>query len=236
MQCKSTASWKRGWKVCHVPSHVKADKVQTLEAGQYLSVYEESDGWQWYQMIRVNGNEVDVRMTSGNFSSFSRNSVQVCHDNNEYESDHKKTKHDTNTSVSKETSNLDSYHRISRTKVRSFRLYTTLLTPNMNLEKNFYGQARMEEVSALLKLNILKLWREKETQGHRLYGYTFVYHLKPDGTKRSKFCIAAWNEQRDDPFTAAPTIRRISLRLGFAVTMIEVKPSRARRCECARNE
>lgn len=54
---------------------------------------------------------------------------------------------------------------------------------------------------------------KSRSYGHRLYSSVFVDKIKPSGVRKSRFCVAAFNDKDHGLFTAAPTIKRISLRL-----------------------
>lgn len=88
-------------------------------------------------MIHVNGSEVDLLMPSKNISILPINVFPVFYDNNESESENKNMGPDKNIPVRKKTSNLDRYIMVTTAKAGSSRLYTMLLTTNMNLKKNF---------------------------------------------------------------------------------------------------
>ena len=53
-----------------------------------------------------------------------------------------------------------------------------------------------------------------------MYRPTFVDKVKSSGEKRSRLCVAACNDHEHGLFTAAPTIKRFSLRVLFANAVI----------------
>ena len=59
---------------------------------------------------------------------------------------------------------------------------------------------------------------KSEAQGLRIYRHSFVNKLKDNGEKKSRLCVAAFNDKNHGLFTAAPTIKRISLRLMVSIS------------------
>eukprot|EP00171_Calliarthron_tuberculosum_P023256 IDg23256t1 len=87
---------------------------------------------------------------------------------------------------------------------------------NMNLERAMNTKKR-QEIQFLKELNVYEVVDIDESNGHRLYKSKFLDKIKNTGEKHSRLCAAAWNDQEHGLFTAAPTIRRLSLRLLFAL-------------------
>ena len=81
----------------------------------------------------------------------------------------------------------------------------------------FYQNSRLEEIISLQNLGCFKIVTRDEAKGHRLYRSTFVDKVKDNGEKRSRLCVAACNDKEHGLFTAAPTIKRISLRMFIAI-------------------
>lgn len=76
-----------------------------------------------------------------------------------------------------------------------------------------YTDSRLEELKGLREIGTFEIVPNSEAQGHRLYSSVFVDKIKTDGAKKSRFCVAAFNDQEHRLFTAAPTVRRSSIRL-----------------------
>lgn len=86
---------------------------------------------------------------------------------------------------------------------------------NEQAEKNpaFFYDTRMSELNGLQELGCFEVVDRKEADGHRIYKYRFVDAVKPNGVKKSRLCVAAFNDKDHGLFTAAPTVKRISIRL-----------------------
>lgn len=64
----------------------------------------------------------------------------------------------------------------------------------------------------------------EEANQHRVYCTQFVDYVKYNGTKISRLCIATYKDHGHSLFTAAPTIKGISLRLLLAISTTEKLP------------
>jgi len=63
----------------------------------------------------------------------------------------------------------------------------------------------MSELNGLQELGCFEIVDEEEASGHRIYRHSFVDKVKSDGKKKSRFCVAAFNDKDHGLFTAAPT-------------------------------
>ena len=71
---------------------------------------------------------------------------------------------------------------------------------------------------------------KSDADNHRIYKSVFVDLVKKDGTKKSRFCVAVYNDKEHQLFTAAPTLLRKSLRLLIALCAMLEMPLKTR-CE-----
>lgn len=76
-----------------------------------------------------------------------------------------------------------------------------------------YYSSRMSELNGLREMGTFQVVPKSESEGHRLYSSVFVDKIKSDGSKKSRLCVAAFNDDQHRLFTAAPTVKRMSLRL-----------------------
>lgn len=83
----------------------------------------------------------------------------------------------------------------------------------MDMDPSFYRDSRLSELQDLKELGSFEVGDASEATGHRIYRHSFVDKVKSDGTKKSRFCVAAFNDKSHGLFTAAPTVKRISIRL-----------------------
>ena len=83
--------------------------------------------------------------------------------------------------------------------------------------KDNFRDSRMSEIAELKKSGCFQTASIDQSKGHRLYRARFVDKLKQDRTKRSRLLFAASNDQERGLFTAAPTMKRITLRLILSI-------------------
>jgi len=198
------------------PNAAAIEKIRSLPAGQEVLVFREPGGWIPYTLVRVVRNSVDVILPSGKISSFPINVVRPFH------------KRTTEDAASKSASGNDnpeptapSEYQIctrSRKKALTDTRCAVAFLARESL-KDVYCESRAEEIKYLRELGCFEVVDATQSANHRLYRPTFVDKLKPDGSKRSRLCVAACNDQNHGLFTAAPTIKRISLRLLLALAV-----------------
>lgn len=100
----------------------------------------------------------------------------------------------------------DKYQIVTRARARASTLpegaFVSVAVPT---PKGFYRESRLEEIKALQNVGCFEVVPRGDAEGHRLYHPKFVDKVKPSWEKRSRLC--------DGLFTAAPTIKRLSIRL-----------------------
>lgn len=89
------------------------------------------------------------------------------------------------------------------------------------VDSEFFQKSRMEEIRTLMDLGCSEIAPSTEAAGHRSYRARFIDKLKADGAKHSRLCMAACNTHNQGLFSAAPTMRRISLRLLLSIAAAE---------------
>lgn len=89
------------------------------------------------------------------------------------------------------------------------------------VDSEFFPESSVEEIRTLIDLGCFEIAPSTGAAGHRIYRAQFVDKLKVDGTKRSRLCVAARNDHNHGLFTAAPTMRPISLRLLLSIAVAE---------------
>lgn len=75
----------------------------------------------------------------------------------------------------------------------------------------------MAELDGLIELGCFELIDKEEAKGQRIHNHSFVDKLKPSGEKKSRFIVAAHSDHDHGYFVAAPTVKRISIRLLLSV-------------------
>ena len=178
----------------HAPSMKEVEKIRCLPPGTDVLVFLENTGWVQYKLAEVKGNEVGVILHSGKISYFGIHMVRKLYENDDQQS-----------SVSTSESNG---HLVDE-EVQAF----------VSLEESGedFADSRLDELEGLSQIGTFKVVDISESEGHRLYNSVFVDLIKKDGTKKSRFCVAAFNDKEHQLFTAAPTITRKSLRLLVAL-------------------
>lgn len=192
-------------KIRNSPSMNEIEKVRTLPPGSEVLVYREELGWKKYPFVRTIGNSVDVVLPSRKISTFPINMSKPFYKPDENTSD----TCDQTTQNIKFPSNLMIRSRLA--KITSDGTKTSYGA--VHKSKDYYRASRLDEISSLQELCCFEIVEKRESEGHRLYRPVFVDKVKSDGTKRSRLCAAACNDQEHGLFTATPTIKRISLRL-----------------------
>lgn len=81
-----------------------------------------------------------------------------------------------------------------------------------------YLESRLAELNDLQELGCFEIVDKKEAKNHRIYRHSFVDKVKSDGKKKSRLCVAAFNDKDHGLFTAAPTVKRISIRLMLSIS------------------
>ena len=159
-----------------------------------MLVFRENTGWVQYKLAEVKGNEVGVVLPSGKISYFGIHMGRKL-----YEEDHQQSVPPTNES---------SLHFVSE-EVQAF----------VSLEESGedFADSRLEELEGLAQIGTFEVVDISESEGHRLYNSVFVDLIKKDGTKKSRFCVAAYNDKEHQLFTAAPTITRKCIHLLVAL-------------------
>ncbi len=191
----------------NVPSVIESEKVRTAPPGSKVIVYREKGGWTPYTLVRVRENEVDVILPSGKVSTFSLNSVRVFN-NPTIEEETSEGQQSRTTVVEREPYMLRSRIRADMTSESDVFLSTNAID---------YSDARRAEIAGLWEIGCFEVVDKSEADGHRLYRATFVDKTKTDGTRKSRLCVAACNDQEHGLFTGAPTVKRLSMRLLLAL-------------------
>ncbi len=75
----------------------------------------------------------------------------------------------------------------------------------------------MKELKDLEDSGCFEIVDAKEATRHRIYRHSFVDTVKHDGRRKSRLCVAAFNDKDHGLFTAAPTVKRISIRLMLSI-------------------
>lgn len=57
-----------------------------------------------------------------------------------------------------------------------------------------YHDWRMSDLNGLMDSGTFEVVLKEQSQGHRLYACVFVDKTKSDGSKKSCFCVAAYND------------------------------------------
>jgi len=218
---KSRRMVKNAMRVRNVPSITEMEKVRNLPPGHEVIVYREGDGWSKYVLVRAHETSVDVILPSGKISTFALNVVRPYYT----EEDSEKQSGGQSTEIANDNFNdasREDFRMVTRSMARKLREEnSTHLFIASNANHGVYRESRMEEIEGLQKLGCFEIVSEEQAKGYRLYRPRFVDVTKPSGVKRSRLCVAACNDQEHGLFTAAPTIKRLSLRLLLAVTAIK---------------
>ncbi len=94
-----------------------------------------------------------------------------------------------------------------------------------------YSHTQREEFDFLWVLGTFEIADLEEAKVNLIYKSVFVNMVKPGGEKCSRLCVATYNDKEHGLFTAAPTIRRMSLRFltsivssyGFVIYTRDIK-------------
>eukprot|EP00171_Calliarthron_tuberculosum_P022600 IDg22600t1 len=195
------------------PNSEEMEKVRRLRPGSNVLVHREKTGWQIYELIRVEGNDVLVRLPSGHTSRFAIHNVHRY-----FESDaddaQEDPRHKKITPDYKPPWVAAAMHVKQDSKSKQVRFNSQIQNPE---DPNFWDESRRQEIQFLRELSVYEIVDKEESKGHRLYRSKFLDRIKENGEKHSRLCVAAWNDQEHGLFTAAPTIRRMSLRFFLAV-------------------
>lgn len=89
------------------------------------------------------------------------------------------------------------------------------------MDGGFYRESRREEIEILVDLCCFQVTSWKEVEEHRLYRARFVYRVRPDSNRRSRLCVAAFDDRFHGLFTRTPTNCQISIRLVLCVAALE---------------
>lgn len=214
---------KDAMKIRHTPSALEIEKVRRLPPGNMVLVYREGHGWTEYTLVRVRGNEVDVVLPSGKVSTFPVTVVRPFYQltTEQHSNNVKPTKGIGKYNQMNDHSERE-HHMVTRSqrnmKKAGNSLFAMIVTSN---ENELFRSSRTEEIKALVDAGCFEIAPAIEADGHRIYRSRFVDKVKPDGTMRSRLCVAACNDQSHGLFTASPTMKRISLRLFLTIAATE---------------
>lgn len=195
------------------PNSDEIAHVRQLAPGSNVLVHREKTGWQIYELVRVEGNDVLVRLPSGHISRFAIHNVHRYFEN-DAEDSCQDQRYTSVTPSYKPPWVAVAMHVRPEVKGKQVRFSAQIQNPD---DPNFWNESRRQELQFLSELSVFEVVDVAESKGHRLYRSKFLDKIKANGDNHSRLCAAAWNDQEHGLFTAAPTIRRISLRLLFAI-------------------
>ena len=207
------------------------EKVRRLQTGSQVMVFREKEGWKLYPLAKVDGNNVNVILPSGLVSSFAIHNVRAFNENNKEKCAESETKSPTMNSLNSEQCAEKPTKSIlrkeskpygngpaSRTRSRvKFSENQAMSYKVEDSDPNAFRDSRMKELRDLHEVGCFEIFDEAEGEGHRIYRHSFVDKVKDDGLNKSRLCVAAFNDKDHGLFTAAPTVKRISIRLNLAL-------------------
>ena len=200
---------KKEFNMMHV------EKVRQLTKGDKIVVWREGEGWKIYSFVRVNGNEVRVQLPSGHVSSFP---IEFCR---AYKESERAPVTERNDEVVANRKFLEKSPEPSAKKlpwVSGIIPNSFISTDKIENKSYEYNRERAEEVRGLWELGCFEIVDDSEARGQRIYRSRFVDKTKSDGSKKSRLVIAATNDNQHGLFTAAPTIKRLSIRLLLSIS------------------
>jgi len=197
------------------------ETIRRIPPGSPILVHREKEGWMKYVLAKVDGNNVNVILPSGLISSFGIHNVRPFLSENVEEGVANSTPEAITTQnglkgiLRKGNNSMDGPASRTRSRVKfaaspDIRSYKT-----ENLNPNDFLESRLSELNGLQELGCFEIVDKSEAENHRIYRHSFVDKIKADGSKKSRFCVAAFNDKNHGLFTAAPTVKRISIRLLF---------------------
>lgn len=197
----------------HAPSMREIEKLRRLPPGSDVLVHREKIGWKKYSLSSVKDNEVQVVLPSGKISSFGIHCVRQFHDQEELEPV-------TNTDTPRQPRESISLLSICEDGVQAF--------VGQEKSREDFSESRLDELRGLESMGTFEVAAREEAKGHRLYNSLFVDSVKETGKKKSRFCVAAFNDDEHRLFTAAPTVKRSSLRILVALCAMYELPLHTR--------
>ncbi len=213
VKMKARRALRDSMRTRNVPSVTEIEKVRNLQPGRDVLAYRETEGWTPCTFVRVRSNNVVIILSSGRIASFYINIGRI------YYSAPIEAREKSEEGIEIPTDRdgsarpvRDNYQIITRARAKKF-IYRYL----GSVPRELFKSSRMEEIAALQQMGCFEVVPKQDSDGYRLYRPTFVGKVKLNGEKRSRLCVAACNDQNHGLFTAAPTIKRLSLRLLLCV-------------------
>lgn len=198
---------------------VDIETVRRLAPGSQVLVYREKKGWVKYTMAKIDGNNVNVVLPSGLISSFGIHNVRPFIEN--------QTATDAETTtispvlpkgiLKKDTPKANGPASRTRSRVK-FAPTTMASFFGMKESPTEFLESRLYELNGLQELGCFEIVDASEAKNHRIYNHSFVDKVKDNGTRKSRLCVAAFNDKDHGLFTAAPTVKRISIRFMMCIT------------------
>ncbi len=195
-------------RVRNSPSVSEVEQVRLVPPGGDVRVYRGNNGRKIYPLVRVHHNDVDVTLPSGKISTFPINMVRPYWTATQQDCQLTERK-----SPSEQVTKVP-FLIVTRSKSaarrntevsKGYKSHSTL--------SEMYRSSRLEEINGLQEQGCFEVFYKQESDSHRMCRPVFVDKAKPDGSKRSRLCAAVYNDQDHGLFTAAPTLKRTSLRL-----------------------
>lgn len=198
-------------------SGTNIETIRRLSPGSTVLVYRENEGWKKYILASVHENDVNVILPSGLISSFGIHNVREYNfEETESSADNTSTKTPPKSILRKSAKVIDGPASRTRSRVHFNTGKNFGMVSNVN--PNEFIESRLSELNGLQELGCFEIVDSAEAKNHRVYRHSFVDKIKSDGKKKSRFCVAAFNDKNHGLFTAAPTVKRISIRLMVSIS------------------
>ena len=194
----------------------RSDEIRKLQPGCTILVYRENFGWKTYELVRCIENYVEIVLRKGKIGRFPINNAKPFHlESNAETNGQRKTRNDTTGGM--KTRSMTRKLNIDSDNYFKIDVYKRMNSGKSNTAK--FITSRQEELNGLIELGCFEVVDESQAKGHRIYNYKFDDRVKSDGSLKSRLCVAAHSDKSHGLFTAAPTVRRKSIRLHVSISV-----------------
>ena len=200
---------------------IDIETIRRAAPGSKVQVYREKIGWKEYILAKVEGNNVNVILPSGLISSFSIHNVKpVIENETNLVSDAipkqlvpQGVPEQGLKSILRKSTEVPQNGIASRTRSKvNFSTPCFVSTARMKTSGSEFRESRLTEIKDLQDQGCFEVVDESEATGKRVYNHAWVDKVKENGKKKSRMCVAAFNDKDHGLFTAAPTVKRMSIR------------------------
>lgn len=70
MKRKAQRTTREAQTILHVASQPEVEQITTIQSGSTVFLYREVMGWQQYELVRINGEDIHVILPRGKLTSF----------------------------------------------------------------------------------------------------------------------------------------------------------------------